>query len=228
LNYSIAVKENGKTTTFPQKCNDANPSAAYTTNVVAPTSPIYLFDALTDNDKLARPWNKGLSFVPTGEPGKAEIRINIEKLFSVDAENPNGERIHDYSMRYYFANDVKERASALNSKKEIVFHGRSLNNKPTWVQVAFITRKGSAYGGVIKLDSKSGDYKLSISDLKPVKLVTLPRPYPTFLSYFFESNSTESLNINDIESLQISIGPGIPSEELGESHGLAVESVRLE
>jgi len=36
------------------------------------------------------------------------------------------------------------------------------------------------------------------------------------------------MDINAIESLQISIGPGTPEDELGNSHDVAVESVRLE
>ncbi len=234
LRYFITVKENKKAITFPGAKNgnpgDWNFSAMhpYEVIVVPASAPIYIFNAFSDNDELSRPWNKNTSFVPKAEPGKAEIRMNLEKLFDVDPENPKAKRVHDYSMRYYFGNKIVGRRSGIADKNEIVFHGRSLTSKPCWVQLALVTRQGLAYGGVIKIDSNSADYSLALSELKKVNLVTLPRPYPTFLPYFFEPDVDTKFNLNDIESLQISIGPGIPENELGNSHAFAIESVRLE
>jgi hypothetical protein len=162
------------------------------------------------------------------EPGKAEIRVNIEKLFTTDQENPQAKEIHDYAMRYYFADKIKGRREELAAKKEIVFHGRSLNNKPCWLQVTLITKQGVAYGGMVKAEPESRRYRLALSDLKKVKLVTLPRPYPTFLPYFFEDPSNVKMDLADVESLQISIGPGIPDNEIESSHGIAIESVSVE
>jgi hypothetical protein len=36
------------------------------------------------------------------------------------------------------------------------------------------------------------------------------------------------MNIEDFETLQISIGPGIPEDQLQDRHDIAIESVRLE
>ena len=89
-------------------------------------------------------------------------------------------------------------------------------------------KDGSAFGIIITINTEHGEYRMALDDLKPVKLVLLPRPYPTFLPYFFEYLSEEKLNLNEVESLQFSIGPGIPSNELNDPHGIAIESVRLE
>jgi hypothetical protein len=234
LRYFITVKENGKMTSFPSGAvgdpRDLGFSGAglFEVKVVDPASPLYLFNALTDNDALSRPWIRGLSFVPKAEPGKAEIRVSIEKLFTVDPENPGAGKIHDYAMRYYFGDKIKGRKAGLAGKKEIIFTGRALNGKPCWLQVALVTRHGAAYGGLIKVEPESKQYKLALSELKKVKLVTLPRPYPTFLAYFFENGSTAKFDLNEVESLQISIGPGIPESEIENSHGIAIESVHLE
>lgn len=234
LRYFITVKGLKKSITYP--CGEeANPMDwdfdardAFEVKVVPSSSPIFIFNALSDNNELSRPWNRGSSFVPTAEPGKAEVRISVEKLFATDPENHKAESVHDYSMRYFFGKKMEGRRSDLHNKKEMVFRGRSLTMKPCWVQLALITKHGVAYGGLVKVEPKSGDYRVTLSDLKKVKLVTLPRPYPTFLPYFFEGAATEKMDINDIESLQISIGPGIPENELGNAHALAIESVRLE
>lgn len=233
LRYFISVKENGRSVTFPY-AKPGSPSdwdfsndQPFEVRVVPASSPVFIFDAMTDNDELSRQWNRASSFAP-GEPGRAEVRVNIEKLFIVDPENPKAEKIQDYSMRYFFGKKIAGRNKDLADKKNIVFRGRSLTTEPSWVQLALVTKNGNAYGGVIKVEPSSQDHSLALSDLKNVKLVTLPRPYPTFLNYFFEGGGKDQININDIESLQISIGPGIPESELGDSHALAIESVRLE
>ena len=234
LRYFITVNENKKTITYPggqagsPSDWDFNARDPFQVKILSPSSPVYIFDALTDNDEMSRIWNKGSSFVPGAEPGNAEIRVSIEKLFTVDPENPSAKSVHDYSMRYYFGKKIQGRARSLTGKKEIIFRGRSLAPKPCWVQVALITKQGEAFGGVIKVESASADYRLNLSELRKVKLVTLPRPYPTFLPYFFEDGRPGKMDISDIETLQISIGPGTPENELGNSHELAIESVRLE
>lgn len=68
----------------------------------------------------------------------------------------------------------------------------------------------------------------SMSALKKVKLVSLPRPYPTFLPYYFDASPAKGFDINEVENLQISIGPGISEVDRAGPHGVAVESVRLE
>lgn len=235
LRYFVTVSDKEKMMSFPSGA-EGNPADLsfsgrdlYEAKVVSSASPLYLFNALTDNDALSRPWIRGLSFVPKAEPGKAEIRVNIEKLFTVDPENPAARQVNDYAMRYYFGEKIKGRKADLADKKQIIFTGRALNDKPCWVQVALVTRHGTAFGGLIKLGAESQRYRLSIADLKKVKLVTLPRPYPTFLPYFFEGNNAASkLDLNNVETLQISIGPGIPESEIERSHGIAIESVHLE
>jgi hypothetical protein len=234
LRYFISVTGEEETVTFPgarqgSPANwDFDNQHAYEVSVVPGSAPIYIFNAASDNDELSRPWNKGSAFVPASEPGKAEVRINIEKLFALDSENPQAAQIHDYSMRYYFGNKIKGREYDVDQKKELVFRGRSMSSKPCWVQLALVSTNGQAYGGVVKINNSVEEYQLSLSDLKPVKLVTLPRPYPTFLSYYFEGDMKDEMDLKTIETLQISIGPGVPQSELENSHALAIESIRLE
>ena len=63
---------------------------------------------------------------------------------------------------------------------------------------------------------------------KPVKTVTLPRPYPSFLPYFLEHNLNTTFDINKVESIQFSIGPEITKSEFEEKHGIAIVSLDLE
>ena len=67
---------------------------------------------------------------------------------------------------------------------------------------------------------------LNLADLKPVRQVILPRPYPTFLPYFFDTPGTSVLNNSTIETLQISLGPGLDNRD--GPYRFEIESVRLD
>ena len=233
LRYVIAVKENGVFTTYPSgaatypKDWDYYNTASYKVAVVKKAGPVYLFDAFSDAAAVSKKWLSTSTVVPSGMSNKALMMVNVEKLFEPDTENRNGEPVYDYSMRYVFAKNIAARSEEIGQKKRLVLHGYALNNKPCMVQLALITTDGVAYGGLINVDTLQDDYSISIADLKQVKAVLLPRPYPSFLPYYFQP-SAGAFDLSKVETLQISIGPGIAETDLKMKHGLAIESVRLE
>lgn len=200
----------------------------YTMRVVPTSNPINLFDAATDSDELSRQWISTSFLNPLPEPGKAELQMNVEKLFTPDQENINGEKIYDYSCRYFFGKKLGGRLNDVGSKQKLVLKGRSLNNKDCIIQVALVSSDGSVFGELLTLRPGVEEYVLNLNVLKPVRLVIVPRPYPTFLPYYFKNKGSDRLDMSKIESLQISIGPGIPQTELSDKHGIAIENVRLE
>ncbi len=235
LRYYLTVTEKGVARTYPSGLTgkpadwdfyDENP---YQVRVLSATTPISLFDAATDTDQLSGPYVPGSQLVPTSEAGQAEWRVNLETLAVRDPENKNAAPIYDYSMRYNFAPNVAGRRADLLSRQKLVFQGRALNETPCPVQLALITRDGSVYGGVLTIDAKNGSYTLPLDQLKPVKLVSLPRPYPSFLPYFVDTTGgAVGLSLVDIETVQLSIGPGIPQAEQTKKHGLALQRITLE
>lgn len=234
IQYYITINQKDHFTTYPGAVDghawewDFTGKDIYRVPVVKATEPVILFNAATDANELSRQWLRSSSVIPLSEPGKADLLINIEKLFSEDGENKNGEKIYDYSMHYHFGKKTAGRRQDIISSKKLVVKGYALNDKPCTVEVALITKNGTAFGGLITLDSRKQDHELMISSLKKVKLVTLPRPYPSFLPYYFINTSDEPLNLDEIESIQISVGPGIPASQLNDKHGLAIERIWLE
>ncbi len=232
--YYIVVKNGENHETYPAGLAgkpgdwDFSSDQAYETKVLQKDNPVYLFDAFRDSDYMMRTWLPGSGMTPLAEPGKAEYVVNVEKLFTPDPENEEAQEIHDYSMKFYFRDKIAGRTDDLEGKDKLVLKGRSLNEKACIMQLAFTMKDGAAYGGLITVQPEKGEFVLSISDLKQVKMVTLPRPYPTFLPYYFENEDSNPFNIKNVESLQFSIGPGIPENELVEKHGVAIESVRME
>lgn len=230
LRYYVIVKNKDQQLTFPggyatyPRDWDFYSGESYQVPVVNEGSPVYLFSAATDNDRMMRQWVRSSSLKPTGEPGKAELVLTLEKLLQNDFE---GNKVYDYSMKYFFGDKIDDRRDVLESLDEIVFRGRSLNEKNCVLQVALITRDGSTFGKTLVIEPAKKDYPIDLSTFQKVGAVTLPRPYPTFLPYFFEGESV-TFRLAEIESLQISIGPGIPESELLLPHGIAIESVRIQ
>jgi len=229
LKYYLQV--NGKT--YPEG-TEAVPgdwdfdSEPYKVNVIKAPSPIYLYNALTDDEEVSRPWAPGSKLVPLAQPGAGELQLRVEKLFKPDPENPDADPVYDYSMRYCFKEKLAGRTGELKEAKILVFKGHSLMNRSAKVQVNLISKEGMAYGKVITLDHKTREYRISLDELAPTKLVTLPRPYPSFLPYYFERAEDVPFDVSIVETLQISIGPGLLEEEVMQPQEIALESVWLE
>lgn len=234
LEYRIIVTTAAGTNTFPggKEGNpgqwDFDPDEPYSTAILKTDAPVYLFNAAEDQDYVVGKWLPTLNLVPTVNPAEAEYRVNVEKLFEVDPENLNAEPVYDYSFRYNFDRKTEGREEALQKKEKLILKGRALNDKAVKLQVALVMDNGRSFGKVIELDPEMQEYEIDLSELQPVKTVTLPRPYPTFLPLYFEHDIKEPFKIEDAESLQFSIGPGLLKAEQQEQHGVGIVSVRLE
>ncbi len=200
----------------------------YSIRVSSKNSPLYLFNASTDADHVVRQWMRGSVLKPGPEPDKALMNIKVDKLYSADPENKNATAVYDYSFRYFFGDKINGRRDDLINRKKIVVAAQSSTGKPCSIQVALVMRDGSAYGGMLPLDPSLKNNSLDLAQLQKVKTVILPRPYPSFLPYFFEDCITKPFDIREIESIQFSIGPGLSEVEGQEAQGVAIESVRLE
>lgn len=234
LNYNIIVKTGEEFRTFPAD-KDGKPfdwdfydREPYRVTVVPKSNPIHLFNAIDDSELLVKEWREGSKLIPTTRKNEAEFQMNIETLFVIDQENLYAKPIYDYSFKHYVIDKIEGRKEDLKHKNELVFYGRALNNKPCKLQIALVMDDGSSFGSTIEIDTDLKIYKIKLTDLKPVKTVTLPRPYPSFLPYYLVHDSSSEFDINNIESIQFSIGPEIPTSELQEAHGIGIISLNLE
>jgi hypothetical protein len=233
LRYHIVVNRDGKSYCYPSGLQthpwdwDFYDRAPYQVAVIGKGQPIVLFKAATDTDQLMRPWIRDSGVIPRAD-GSAELEVPIDKLFVPDLENKTAAGIYDYSIRHFIGDRLIRRKGETNASTKIIFRGRSMNSRPEKVQVALVTKKGEAFGALISLSEQSADHAISLSDLKPVQLVSLPRPYPTFLPYFTGPATTNRFDMNDVEGLQISIGPGLDQDEAKATHAITIESISLE
>lgn len=200
-------------------------AAPYTVSVVGEKRPVYLYNAFTDNESVSRVWKPGVYLAPSPQPGIGELVLKVDELFTIDSENPEADAVYDYSMRYHFADRLEGRK--LDELTQLTLVGRNLKEGSVPLQVALIMKDGSAFGGTVELGVKD-DYCMLLEDLKPVSPVILPRPYPTFLPYYFEGSEHSTFDVSQVETLQISLGPGMSDGQKNQAFEIAIESVRLE
>ena len=235
VNYHIMVKiQNDKFLTFPGNI-DGSPRdwdyygiEDYTIRVVPKANPIYLFDATKDSKDLVRTWRRGLGLIPSKGLNESEYQVFIDSLFKPDSENLNAEPIYDYSIKHFIIDELKGKKASLSELTKIVVKGRSLKDTSQKIQLALVQEDGSSYGGELRLNNEMDEYSLNLSDLKLVKTVLLPRPYPTFLPYYFSLNQPQSFKLENVESIQISLGPGLSEQERYEPQGFGIVYIKLE
>lgn len=234
LQYRIIVYTATETFTYPggKRGNpgqwDFQSDAPYKSRVLSSYRPVVLFNANQDAGDIVGPWKPGNRLHPTGDPSQGEYQVMLMELFTPDPENPKADPIFDYSFRSYVGDKLAGRRKDVADKTDLVIRARSLMEGPRPLQIALVTKDGAAYGVTLKLQPTLEQYRIPMGDLKPVPTVTLPRPYPTFLPYYLEHDLEAGLSLDQIESLQFSIGPGLRNNQLDQPHAIGIEQVFLE
>lgn len=227
FNYTIEVAIAGLRETFPTTGPGVlNRRPGYRTAVLPAARKLFIFNAYEDGDQVSRVWRPGSGLIPTGEPSRAELVTHVDRLFIPDPENKEGKPIHDYSMRFNFRPRIGSDPDQLDKFNVIFIKGRSLKETALKLQVAFITRTGATAGAIIELPANSSVVSLDKNALRPVDMVILPRPYPTFLPYYFHNES--AFHWADVETIQISAGPGLSDEDKKAGVSFAIESIWIE
>jgi len=244
LDYYITLRHGDRYLTFPSgyesrlsyqsmgRGTDWNflPVPPWQVSIVPADDPVCLFDALKDFKQITKPMREmQYGLTPSSVSGEALMVIDLNSLLvkgaNVDMANQTMEG--DHSLRTYCREKITCRKEDLKTKRGIALYGHSLHGKSCKVQLALIMQDGMAYGGVLDIGVDEGLYTLSLDHLIKVRTVLLPRPYPTFLPYWFEMNLGGNLDLKEVESIQISIGPGIPENEYGQRHGVAIGKIML-
>lgn len=231
LNYRIILETAQGKRTFPGNVSgspenwDFYSEDVYSTRIYSQDSALSLFDASMDSDMVVRAWSPGNQIVPLNSI-EDEFQVKLEQLFSEDIENKNAAPVYDYSFRFNFQKKLGARLP--EAEKELIVTARNLRPGTEKLQVALLMKNGAAFGKIIDLDPNLKDIRIRLDELKPVKTVTLPRPYPSFLPYYFQHNNPAVFDLTEVEALQFSIGPGNDPEKLQQPHEIGIVKVRLQ
>ncbi|MDR5590686.1 cellulase family glycosylhydrolase [Christiangramia sp. SM2212] len=231
LNYRIIVSTGENEFTFPGGVEgspsdwDYHSGDQYEVRVLKKNTPVSIFNPATDSDNMVIGWSPKNNLIPLNE-NEAEFQVKIDSIFKEDAENTNAEPIYDYSFRYNFQKKIANRD--LNGREKLVIHARALGDTSEKLQVALVMNNGVSFGKTIDLTTDVREIEIDLSELKPVKTVTLPRPYPGFLPYYFDHSFSGELQLENMESIQFSIGPGLKEENYQKPHSIGIRQVTIE
>jgi hypothetical protein len=225
LRYFIVVRGPAGPTTFPPDTSGL-PSdwdfygKPWEARIVRAGAPILLFDAARDADQItAQSRESRYPLVPSDQPGSSALDFTARGL-------DQGE--HDESFRFFFKDKIADRRWDLGTAGKIVLYGRSATDAPCLLQVALVTADGIAYGGLVTVRPECGRYAVPIGALAKVRSPNIPHGYPVFLRYWSSIRAAIPLDLTRIESVLVSIGPGLSPAEYAAAHGVQIERIWLE
>ncbi|HUR30001.1 MAG TPA: cellulase family glycosylhydrolase [Saprospiraceae bacterium] len=205
--------------------SDKNPYSSKRQRVKTIGGELVIFDPLNDHWWLNRQWVRDSKLFTDSSSNKSYLYTKLNGLVRRDVENPNSKGVGDYSMRHYFGDLANKNELISKTTITIEAYAHGFNSFP--LQVALVMKDGSAFGTNIIIDQETKEHTIPLSDFGPVKTVLLPRPYPTFLPYYSVAGKSDELNMAEVESLQLSIGPGIMEKRLTDVYELMLGEVKL-
>lgn len=232
--YYIKVMVNDSVRTYPPDApgdpNDwdfyhRNP---YQTRVVPVVQDLRLFDAHRDRDALVLSrWVDGLNLSPSGPGLEDEFQIRLSDLAPSTSDDDASPEFSDYAIRHYLKPMLEGLDSQWLPDDTLVIRGHSLLSEPQPIEVGLTLSDGSTYASVVDIPEALGEVAIALTDLQLVPTVLLPRPYPGFLPYLFESQRDSGFDLSQVESLQIRIGAGQSKDRLAQPQGLGLISIDL-
>ena len=228
--YYIVVHTKNGTRTFPENLQ-GNPAEwdfigkkMYETKVVQKEPIIVLFDAVERKNNFLWPnqWNAikcKIESISYKNPSKKELRISTDNLIA---------KTNDVSFKILVGNIIQRESKQLENINSMLISASSGSKKTQKVQIALQLKNGKAFGKTILLTSEKKEIIIPFSELVEVPLVLLPRPYPGFQPYFFQSKTKEKFNASEIEAVQISIGPGIKKEDFKNPQEVLIDKIQLQ
>lgn len=236
LNYFITIRDaQDKVRTFPGDVEgrpgewDFDFGSHYRTQLFTPESPVLLFEAQRDYDRLIRPWRRGVRLRTDPRSQGGALEVNLNRLWRPDSENRFATPIEDYTLRHPLPDFVESWKSLFSMDRTLVVDGHALNDTPCRVQIGLVMDNGLTYGKTLLLSPEDGIYRIPLIELVPVKTVLLPRPYPGFLPYYFESGERQAaFDPQRVEAIQISLGPGMSPTEIDRQNGYAIRRILIE
>jgi hypothetical protein len=109
----------------------------------------------------------------------------------------------------------------------MVIRATSGEKETQMLQLALLLRDGSAFGKTIESTGELSDFEIRFDELEKVPRVLLPRPYPEFQYYWFESSDSK-FSVEDVDAIQISVGPGILEMDHSQKQQLIIDKIWLD
>jgi hypothetical protein len=200
----------------------------YELSILSPESPYVLFDPAEDLPSLRyQYWPDRIFREPLDNRGSYALHLELDQLHRIDPENPDGPVIERYTLDYFPDVLFQSDSFLLKNKTRIVAEISGTGEK-AWLQLALVDKQGKAFGKSIRLDGKTSNHSIDLADLDPVPTVIMPRPYPTFLPYYFSHRMDHPLKLSEIQRLQLSLHTDGDKNASGKGYSLRLGRIWLE
>ncbi|MEX2477151.1 MAG: hypothetical protein WD357_01865 [Gracilimonas sp.] len=227
LDYWISLGEGEDQMTFPGG-HEGSPWAwnyyhdeVWSVPVIPKEIPTQAFFAERDIEKLDfafSPWSSDYerSLEYTGDTGNAAIQVYADSL--IETQGVPGWSFH--------IGDIIEnrKGSDLNEMK---IHIGGVIESSQVVKVILTNKDGIPFETTIEVGPEMQAITMSENRFISGKMALLPRPYPTFLPYWFEPTSDQSLDMNEVENIQLLLVPENNTQRINREAGFQVTGIRF-
>lgn len=176
--------------------------------VVAPDTPLALFDAARHGERVIVPYGGYTRFAaihttPAADGGVA-LRFDGSKLGEADERDLPAQRSWNGML------DTEGRD--LSRMAGLVVEGRSLGPGGAVLGVILIERDGMAWGAPVRLGADGNPVTLALASLRPVRAAMLPRDFPKGINPWWlrvptgRGGAGDRLRLADLQAVQITIG----------------------
>ena len=231
VEYAVSVYEGGAARTFPGGEVgdpfrwDFTGRTFWQVPVVAAGAPVLLFDARRDLDHVLYPHPWGYvrfrtEMVAGGEPERLALSAVVEDF----TPSP-----HHFALRTFLTAGQRTRLDP-GSGGVLRIRARAAGRASDRMQIALVERDGAAWGTVIELSDTWREIVIPLTDLRPVSLALLPRPYPQFLPYLMEpATARAGPRLGEMDGLQFAVSADLfQGADREGAHGFAIERVVLD
>ena len=225
IDYFITVEQNDDVLTFPGKLNVSpgnwafDPDDSYKLSILPASNDIIIYNPERDvnNVVIANVWRFaqfGIDYT-FDKNNDEQLDVNIIKV---------KEKFPEFAMQFYIGDYLKSVQPNIND--ELVFEVKKNSEGPGLIFVRILFNDGSGFERKIGLKSDYENVTIAVSKPEKTKYALLPRPYPTFLPYWFESIPQDNLNEKNPkpESIQIALPLPEPGNDLN-NYGIKLKKI---
>jgi hypothetical protein len=201
-----------------------NPEA-YSVKVLPGKSAVALISAEDAGLTVSYSGNFGFSLQPvySGIPGETvlkSLQMNFPDFPARRRDDGSGVIL---ALENFAGRQIASLARFAGDYSHITLHAKA-EKEPVQIEIALISRQGGVYCAKTTLSSTQETQRIPLKDLKPGKMMLLPRPYPGFLPFWHTPSKQADFDLSQIERIQFII----PKEGNSESPALEIKSISLE
>ena len=224
LNYFVNINHDQNFLTFPGKLNispdswDFDPDESFTLSIYPSSDRILIYMPETDKDNLiiSNIWRfaEYSADYTFDDDWEQELSVNIRNI---------KQNLHEFALQIYVG-EYLENIQEYNGSIELQI--KSTSEKLDSVIVRILCDNFSGFERTVQVNTNDNNISIPLTKPEIFKFAILPRPYPTFLPYWFESiPQTNSTNhILKPESIQIALPLPEPGTEL-DKYGIRLKKI---